>query len=222
MSGANLHAQAAAGAVLGVELQREAAFGVAPRVHGRGFEADRRRIGRIGQLVFVEEASPDNRMRTGDRALAALDTEVGVPDGNFIGDVALFPGGGARGEGAVHRQGADRQGVAPPRHDLRGEGLYEVGRGRRHGGRAFKRARHGLWHGDFAEVRQGVINGRDVLGHDVRALEPVGLVDHRLDAGYRLIARQHAGDREEAGLQHRIDAATKAGRLGDLRGVDHE
>ena len=51
-------------------------------------------------------------MRADKDALAALDAQVGLPDRDFQGDVALLPLGGAGGEGAVHRQGADRQVVA--------------------------------------------------------------------------------------------------------------
>ena len=43
-----------------------------------------------------------------------------------------------------------------------------------------------------------------------------------LDALDRRLARQDTGDREEAGLEHRVDQAAQAGLARDARGVDHE
>ena len=69
---------------------------------------------------------------------------------------------------------------------------------------------------------QGMVDGGEVLRDDIAALAAVALLDHVLDALHGFIARQHAGDREEAGLQHRIDPAAKPGVARDLRSVDDE
>ena len=56
-------------------------------------------------------------------------------------------------------------------------------------------------HGHLEQMRQRVVDGLEILAHHVGALAAVGLLDRLLDASDRLVARQHAGDGEEAGLQ---------------------
>ena len=67
-----------------------------------------------------------------------------------------------------------------------------------------------------------MVDGGEILRDDLAALAAVGLLDHVLDARDGFLARQHAGDREEAGLQDGVDPAAEAGVARDLRGVDHE
>ena len=52
-----------------------------------------------------------------------------------------------------------------------------------------------------------VVDRREFALHDFGAVLGVGLGDGVLDPGDRLIAGEHVGDREEAGLQHNVDAA---------------
>ena len=66
----------------------------------------------------------------------------------------------------------------------------------------------------LVQMRQRVVDGLEVPAHHVAALAAVALLDRVLDARDRLLARQHAGDGEEAGLQDGVDRA----RRGPLRG----
>ncbi len=74
---------------------------------------------------------------------------------------------------------------------------------------------------DFVQVRQRRVDDLEVAANDVVPLVAVALLDGVLDAGDRLIARQDAGDGEEAGLQHGVDPVAEAPVAGDLGGVDH-
>ena len=84
--------------------------------------ARRRRLG----LVVVPGA--DHAVRADEAAVAALDAEVGVPDRDQLGDVALLVGRRAARVGAVDRQRADRQLVAAAGHHLGGDGADELRR----------------------------------------------------------------------------------------------
>ena len=161
-------------------------------------------------------------MRAGERALAALDAEVGFPDRRFVGDVALFPRRGADGKRAVDGHRADRKLVAAPGHDRGGEALHERRSRSGHDRLALELARRGWRYGDLAQVNQRMVDRGEIARHDLAALAPVALLDHVLDALGGLFARQHAGNREEARLQHRIDAAAQAGVASDFRSVDDE
>ena len=66
-------------------------------------------------------------------------------------------------------------------------------------------------------MRERLIDDLAIPAHDLRPALAVGLLDRLLDVLDRLVARQHAGDREEAGLHDRVDARTHAGLLGQLR-----
>ena len=54
----------------------------------------------------------DDCMRADERAFTALDAQVGFPDRDLEGNIALFPAGGGGGEGAIHRQLADGKTIA--------------------------------------------------------------------------------------------------------------
>ena len=70
--------------------------------------------------------------------------------------------------------------------------------------------------------REREVDGGDVaLDHELAAL-PVGAPDRLLDRGDRLLAREDAGEREEARLQHGVDARAEARLAGDAARVDHE
>ena len=56
----------------------------------------------------------------------------------------------------------------------------------------------------------------------VSPLLRIGLADRLLDVPDRCLLRQHAGDGEEAGLQHGIDACTETHLARNLRGIDDE
>ena len=159
-------------------------------------------------------------MRADEAAVAALDAQVGVPDRDQLGDVALLVRRRAARVGAVHRQRADRQVVAAAGHHLRGDGADELRRVRGHRRRQLARGRHPVGHLDPVQPLQRPVDRRLVAFDHLGAAPAVGLGDRLLDPGDRLVARQHAGDGEEAGLQHDVDPPGEADLAGDLAGVD--
>ncbi len=74
---------------------------------------------------------------------------------------------------------------------------------------------------DLEQVGERLVHGGHVLLHDFLALAAVGLLDGVFDLLDGLLARQHAGEREEAGLHDGIDARAHAGGLGDADRVNH-
>ena len=78
--------------------------------------------------------------------------------------------------------------------------------------------------GTFTSKRRASVpsTAAKFLAHHRLALAAVGLADRLLDVVDRRLARQHAGDREEAGLQDGVGAPAEPDVAGDLRGVDDE
>ena len=68
---------------------------------------------------------------------------------------------------------------------------------------------------------QRAVDRRLVALDHLGAAPAVGLRDRRLDPLDRLLALQHARDREEAGLQHRVRPPGEARLAGDPPGIDH-
>ena len=89
-------------------------------------------------------------------------------------------------------------------------------------GNRLSRARRCRRKRDLVEVLERAINRGEVPLDELRSLSAVGRDDGVLDSGDGLVAREHARDREEAGLHDRIDAARHAGFDGDPVGIDHE
>ena len=87
----HLDADAAAGAVLQVDLQREAHVGIAARVDRRGLEPGRAPL----QLAIAVVFGADHAVGAGEPALAALDAQVWLPHRHVVGDVALLERRGA-------------------------------------------------------------------------------------------------------------------------------
>ena len=77
-------------------------------------------------------------------------------------------------------------------------------------------------HRNLVQVRERLIDDLAVPAHDLGPALAVGLLDRLLDVVDRFVARQHAGDREEAGLHDGVDARAHAGALGEVVGVDGE
>ena len=126
-------------------------------------------------------------------------------------------------EGAVDRHLADRNVVAAARHHLRGHLAHELRRIVGHQrqadpSRSSPRPERAPRAGAPARRRRPA----KFLRTTSLALVAVALLDRVLDAGDRLLARQHAGDREEAGLQHGVDAAAEPHLARDLGRVDDE
>ncbi len=99
-------------------------------------------------------------MRADKDTLAALDAQVGFPDRDFQGDIALFPLGGAGGEGAIHGHGRHRDGIAFE-GDHWAEHIADKGwRFSRDRGAAGESAGHFIGHLDLMQVDQSLIHGR--------------------------------------------------------------
>ena len=69
----------------------------------------------------------------------------------------------------------------------------------------------------LVQLRQRIVDGLEIPLHDLLALAAVGLPDRLLDLRDRLVARQHARDGEEAGLQDGVGAVPEPHLVGDLR-----
>ena len=109
---AHVDAHAAAGAVVGRDLDREAVPGEVLRAELLVQELVRG----VGHRLGREDLHADGGVRADDGALAAVDADVGVPDRDLLGDGPLLVPGGAGGERAVDGQRAHRQQVAVAGH----------------------------------------------------------------------------------------------------------
>ena len=77
-------------------------------------------------------------------------------------------------------------------------------------------------HLDGVERLERAVDGGVVPVDDLGAAAGVGVLDRLLDPRDGLVARQHPGEREEAGLEHRVRAAGQPRLARDARGVDRE
>ena len=159
-------------------------------------------------------------MRADEAAVAALDAEVVVPDGDQLRDVALLVGGGAARVGAVDRQHADRELVAAAGQHRRGDRAHELGRLRRDERSRLAGGAHLLGQLDSVQPLERVVDGGLVALDHLGAAPAVGLGDGVLDPLDRLLARQHSGEGEEAGLQDDVDSPGQADLARDPVGVD--
>jgi hypothetical protein len=213
---ADLDAESATGAVLGRYLQGvqkvfEVGFGRVPP------EAVRRSGESLGRI----DLGADGGMRADQGALVALDAQVGLPDRDLQRQVALLPARRPGRPGAIDGECGDRQQVPLPRHHHGGHLLHEIRRCGGHHRRPAAR-RGGLCrHLHLVEVRQRGVHYLKVALHHLDAARAVGLFDRLLDMRDRLVARQHAGDREEAGLHDGIDPPSHPRLARHLIGVDH-
>ena len=69
----------------------------------------------------------------------------------------------------------------------------------------------------LVQAFQGRIDRREIGLDDLVPLRAVGFLRGSLDRGNRRLARQYAGQREEAGLKHGVDALAGAGGGGHAR-----
>ena len=88
-------------------------------------------------------------------------------------------------------------------------------------GQAVSAAR-GAGDGDGVEGGEGRVDGGLVAPDHLRSAPAVCPPDGLLDLGDGLVAGQHAGDGEEAGLQHGVRPARQPGVAGHAVGVDRE
>ena len=160
-------------------------------------------------------------MRAGQAALSTLDAQLRVPHRDDVRDVALLERRRARRIRAIHRHLADAEVVAAAEHHARRHLTHELGRIGSHDRRSVERAGCRKRHTHLEQIRQRRVHRSEILADHVVALRLVAGDDRLLDARDRLLARQHAGDREEARLQHGVDPSAQAGVARDLGGVDH-
>ena len=142
----------------------------------------------IGQQLLVVDLLADDGVRANHDAFAALDAQVGFPDRDLQGDVALFPLGGAGGEGAVDGNGDHGQVVAVEGDDLR-RGRSRTNSGARRGRPARRVTVEVILVGDLdlVQVGQGAVHGLEVLLHHGFTALAVGLFDGMLDLGNGLL-----------------------------------
>ena len=132
-------------------------------------------------------------MGADEAAVAALDAEVGVPHGDHVRDVALLVGGRAARIGAVDRQRADRQRVAPAGDHLGGDRADELRRVGRDDRRQPAGRRHLLGHLDPVQCRP--VPGRPRPGCARRPRRRAVPYVLAIDALIRSIACSRAGRR---------------------------
>src|ERR1700733_5431180 len=92
----------------------------------------------------------------------------------------------------------------------------------RHKRREVEEASRRLRHGDLEQPFERVIDRAEIRLHHRLTLAAVAFADRLLDMRDRLLARQHARDGEETGLQHRVGAATQPDVLRYAGGIDDE
>ena len=212
---ADVHADAAAGAIVRGHLDGDPVVQQVAGLEFLGLEARRRALDGRGRV----DLHPDCGVRADHRALAAVDADRRIPDRELQGDGPLLEPGGARRERPVDREGRDREPVAVASHQHRRDRLDEVRRVGGHDGRKGVAGR-GRTERHVAEASDRRVDGRKVLVHDRLAALGVGLLHEGLDALDRLCRRQHAREMEEAGLHDRIDACAHARLGGHGEGVD--
>ncbi len=185
LAGTDVDAEVAAGAVLRRDLDRVALPLVLVALVRRRLE----RLRRAGERALVVDLRADGGVRTHQRALVALDADLGVPDRDLEREVPLLPFRRGHRPRAVHGKRADRQQVAFSGQDHRRHLLHEVGSAFRHERRAPVRRGDARRDGNLVQVRQRLIHDLAVPAHDLGAPLAVRLLDRLLDVLDRLVAR---------------------------------
>ena len=218
LDGTDVHADSAAGAVFRRHL--DAVLEACPFLiaHLGGLESR----GRSVQFLRIEHLDANHRVRADHRALAALDADLRVPYRDFKSQVAFLPFGGSGGEGAVHREHADREFFSAISINRAQHVALEVGRVGGEGGGNLERAGHLRGNFHFVQVGECLVHRLHVLPDDLFALAAVGVADGLANGLNGLIARQDFGDGKEAHLQDGVHAAAHAGIARHLVAVDHE
>ena len=216
LHGAHLHAEPAAGAVFLVHMQRVARVGEPPRVDRRRWKPVGCAIEPSGSVNF----GADHAVRTHERAVPALDADICVPARHRRRDAALLPTRCRAREGAVHGKRAHRQVVAASLEHRRDHVPDERRGSCRHDGQEPPAARRPPRHRHFAEGGERAVHRVEVPRDDLGAFGTVRLLDRCLDPVDGLLARQHAGHREEAGLQHAVGVRAERGLTRDAIRVD--
>ncbi len=160
-------------------------------------------------------------MRAHEHAFSALNAELFVPHRDLLRDVALLPHRGPRRERSVQRHRADRQIVSASRDDRAEHIANEGGSAVRHGRKNIERTRGVSRNRHRMQTRKRVVHCREVLiDHRIAPLA-IRLANRFLDCLDRLLPREHAADREEAGLHDRVDSASHPRIASHRITVDH-
>ena len=154
-------------------------------------------------------------------AFATLDANIRIPNGDFGGDVALFPLGCAAGVGSVYGHGAHGEHIAHPFNHPRRDRADEVGGLGRHGRWPLIHTRHGRRHCHLMQVAEGAIHGRVILRHHRLTPFAIRLLDGVLNGRDSLLAGQHATEGEETGLHGCVDATAEVVFLRHLQRINH-
>ena len=159
-------------------------------------------------------------MRADEHTLVALDAQIRVPNGNFLGDIPLFPLRGSDRPTSIDGKSADREQVPLPGEHHGGHAFDKIGCLVRHGRRTVPR-RSGLGgNRHLVERREGRIDRGKVLLDHFRPLAGIRLLDRLLDLRDGLVTREDAGNREETRLHDRVDPRAHARLAGHFVGVD--
>ncbi len=157
--------------------------------------------------------------------LPAVDADVGLPDRDLGGELALLEARRAGGEGAVDGHGGHGEQIALAGHHLHGHAFDELRRPDRSrfeqpivGGDGGHLGRN-LHLDHFAECP---VDRRMVLLDDQPASSAVGLRDRLLHRRDRLVVWHHVRQCEVAGLHHGVDAPGHTDLGGHAGGIDRE
>ncbi|MOA08487.1 hypothetical protein D3C78_1282590 [compost metagenome] len=166
------------------------------------------------------ELGPQRRVGADKDAVAALNADIGVPDGDLAGDIPLLEAAGGGGVSTIHRQHGDGDKIAAPRQHFTSDALDKVAAARRQWQRIVAdllvtgRDHH------LTQVSQGIVHRREVARHHLGPLAGIALLYALLDQRNRLVPRQDPGQGEEAGLHYGVDAIAHAVLLGHPIPID--
>jgi len=165
---------------------------------------------------------PNHGVRAYEAAVPALNANVRFPKRDELGDVAFLVRGGAGRESSVHRHQADGYLIATPLQHLGRDRLDEFRRICRHERRPIPRVRRFIGHSNFVQALERAVDSPEVTLDHLFALIGIGLADRFLDLPDGVVPRQDARQREKAGLQDCVGAASQPDLARRLRSIDHE
>ena len=177
-------------------------------------------FGRRCQIVLFTKLGPNRGMWTDEHTFPTLNTKIRFPHRNLLRDVALLPLRGADRIGAINREGANRQLIAPSRNDLGSDVLYKCRCTYGHRPWQIARVAGFGWNRDLMQMFECGIDRRKILAYDRLSTFSVSLAYGFLDSVDRFIGLEHSADRKEAGLHDGIDAIAELLFLSHSIGID--
>ena len=162
------------------------------------------------------------RVRTNQDALAALNAQIHIPYGDFLGDITLLPQRGTRGEGTIDRHGTDRERITIPGDDGPQNIANEFRCTRRNRRQHVEGCGYLVRYFDFVKMRERLIDRGVVLLHDGFATLSVGIRNCFFDGGDGCVAGQHTANRKETSLHDGVDACAHTGRTSHGVSVNHK